>query len=427
MQITEIEVKGLFGRFDHRISFPAVDQADPHSSVTIIYGINGVGKTTLLKFLDGFLREERQGKLDIFRAVPFESCKISISDVAPFSIRPDFEEGDRVLRIEYDGDMATVGGDPRQRRVPSEEESARAAALLDRFQEARRELSFQFIQTARLESIVDSEAAALAEHERAFFRAHQARLVHEQDSLSHQMRLFIANAQLDYRMFFVRTGADAFEKIIERLSEPTVEPYKMRKLIQRLDGVLERDEAAAKFGLEREEWDYNRLKEILKNVPKSGEGRDRTLAVIAQYLEMLEARAGRRGLVEERLSTFERVMNEFLDGKRVSVTAGEGFRVETDTAEPTVLSEQNLSSGERHLLYLMASAVMTRRKGTVIAIDEPEMSMHIAWQRKLIPALLKCAARAEPQFIFASHSPELVANYQDRLVELRALSGDAAP
>ena len=71
------------------------------------------------------------------------------------------------------------------------------------------------------------------------------------------------------------------------------------------------------------------------------------------------------------------------------------------------------------LLFLMVAALVTRRRGTVIAIDEPEMSMHIAWQRKLIPALVECASNAEPLFIFATHSPDLAASCPGAMVELK--------
>lgn len=67
----------------------------------------------------------------------------------------------------------------------------------------------------------------------------------------------------------------------------------------------------------------------------------------------------------------------------------------------------------------MVAALVTRRRGTVIAIDEPEMSMHIAWQRRLVPALVECASGAEPLFIFATHSPDVASSFPQALVELR--------
>lgn len=48
MRIKEIQVKGLFGMFDHTIPL----NLDEH--LTIIYGINGIGKTMLFKILDSF-------------------------------------------------------------------------------------------------------------------------------------------------------------------------------------------------------------------------------------------------------------------------------------------------------------------------------------------------------------------------------------
>ena len=71
-----------------------------------------------------------------------------------------------------------------------------------------------------------------------------------------------------------------------------------------------------------------------------------------------------------------------------------------------------MSSGEFHLLYLMTSALTARKRGTVIAIDEPEMSMHISWQRRLIKSLLTVASDARPQLILATHSPEVVGEYR---------------
>mgnify|MGYP003452891897 FL=1 len=46
MRIKQIEIIGLFGMFNHKIPL------NLESNITIIYGINGIGKTMLFKILD---------------------------------------------------------------------------------------------------------------------------------------------------------------------------------------------------------------------------------------------------------------------------------------------------------------------------------------------------------------------------------------
>ncbi|AEI67445.1 putative ATP-binding protein [Corallococcus macrosporus] len=133
-------------------------------------------------------------------------------------------------------------------------------------------------------------------------------------------------------------------------------------------------------------------------------------------MEFLESRAAERALVAERLLTFEKLASELLHEKKVTVEPEVGFRIETRDGQ--VLVEEQLSSGELHLLYLMVSALTTRRRGTVIAIDEPELSMHIAWQRRLVRTLFQCASKAEPQFILATHSPDIAAEYPESMIDL---------
>jgi predicted ATPase len=122
--------------------------------------------------------------------------------------------------------------------------------------------------------------------------------------------------------------------------------------------------------------------------------------------------------VANRLGMFENIINRFFTDKQVNISSREGFDI--ITADGKSLKEEQLSSGEYHFLYLMVAALVTQRRGTVLAIDEPEMSMHIKWQRGLISALIECASDAEPQFIFATHSPDIAADYQDNMIDLGA-------
>ena len=49
-------------------------------------------------------------------------------------------------------------------------------------------------------------------------------------------------------------------------------------------------------------------------------------------------------------------------------------------------------------------------------MDEPEASLHLAWQNKFVPSILKI--NKDIQLIFATHSPELIGRYTDKAVKL---------
>jgi predicted ATPase len=166
-----------------------------------------------------------------------------------------------------------------------------------------------------------------------------------------------------------------------------------------------------------DQWDFGSIEKSVNQVPK-GEGKAQALVALGAFVEVLESRTTERSLLADRLETFLRVMAEFFHDKTVSISPKSGLVIRTKPPEKRTLKEQQLSTGEFHLLYLLVAALRTQRKGTVIAIDEPEMSMHLAWQRKLIRALFECASKAEPQFIFATHSPDIAADFPQALVEV---------
>jgi len=59
-------------------------------------------------------------------------------------------------------------------------------------------------------------------------------------------------------------------------------------------------------------------------------------------------------------------------------------------------------------------------RGKIIGlIDEPEASLHLDWQRKLITELLNITGR-DNQIIIATHSPDIVINHIDRVIELNS-------
>lgn len=68
-----------------------------------------------------------------------------------------------------------------------------------------------------------------------------------------------------------------------------------------------------------------------------------------------------------------------------------------------------LSSGEKHLLKILVESLLIGDSSLII--DEPEISMHIDWQKDLVSSIR--ALNADAQLIFATHSPEIMADISD--------------
>ncbi len=58
----------------------------------------------------------------------------------------------------------------------------------------------------------------------------------------------------------------------------------------------------------------------------------------------------------------------------------------------------------------------------LIIIDEPELSLHVDWQRQLFAILI--GQEASNQFVVATHSPFIYSKYPDKEIQLDAERGD---
>ena len=72
----------------------------------------------------------------------------------------------------------------------------------------------------------------------------------------------------------------------------------------------------------------------------------------------------------------------------------------------------SLSSGEKHVLRILIETLLAEQNS--IIIDEPELSMHIDWQKDLIKIMKQLSPKA--QIIVATHSPEIMAEIKDNQI-----------
>lgn len=427
MQLKSFKVEGLFGHYTHSAAFPTIPENSTEPSIVILCGPNGVGKTRILQMIEGVL------KLDFtaFREVPFSSAELKFSDNTIILVKPinRYEKKEsRCLEISFKRlkvYLKIKGVGPHEDQDDISVENFR-----EKFRDFVKGMSVHLISTARLQHLNEerkkikeeqsrSEEGYVFEYmEQIELPAGLKRAPRQRPNyvLAGKVKEFITEAQLNTNRFFSPSGPDLLSWIYESLTNSvslnigTVSDLEKRFLV-----LKEKEDNAMRYGLRIEVSDFDKLERLL-NQKQIGKRADQALIVIQTYLEFLESRVSDRELLIFRIKTFEQTVNSFFKNKTISVNAKDGIIIKTNSGD--IISEYALSSGEYHLLFLCATAFMTKRRGSVIAIDEPELSMHLEWQRRLIPELLKCASSAQPQFIVATHSPDITSSYSESCIEL---------
>jgi predicted ATP-dependent endonuclease of OLD family len=84
------------------------------------------------------------------------------------------------------------------------------------------------------------------------------------------------------------------------------------------------------------------------------------------------------------------------------------------------LSPYQLSSGEKQILVILLTVLIQNNKASILFMDEPEISLHFDWQKKLIQYIKELNPNV--QIILATHSPALVMEgWLDKVSEISDL------
>lgn len=81
------------------------------------------------------------------------------------------------------------------------------------------------------------------------------------------------------------------------------------------------------------------------------------------------------------------------------------------------LAPYQLSSGEKQILVILLTVLVEDNEHYVLFMDEPEVSLHIEWQKRLIDLILELNPNV--QIILTTHSPAVIMNgWIDRVTEV---------
>lgn len=85
------------------------------------------------------------------------------------------------------------------------------------------------------------------------------------------------------------------------------------------------------------------------------------------------------------------------------------------------ISPYMLSSGEKQMLVILLTALVQENRHCVMLMDEPEISLHIEWQERLITLIRSLNPNA--QIILCTHSPAIIMNgWADAVTEMEDIT-----
>ena len=150
---------------------------------------------------------------------------------------------------------------------------------------------------------------------------------------------------------------------------------------------------------------YKYLANISKEVEKAVKNKQENLATISSLYDRKELFIKK---VNELFSPTHKKLDDMTSEIRFLLENG------------VVIYPNELSSGEKQLLIVLILALIQDGKDSIIFWDEPEISMHIDWQR----ALIRVAREINPfgQLIIATHSPSIIyEGWEKRIVNMEDL------
>lgn len=440
--IASIKINGLFGLYDYVL--PSVGE---FQEAAILYGDNGVGKSTILRLVFHLLfAANDKGHRTALYESEFQSLEVLLTSGVLFSARRKLD----VLSLAIDQNNETVVVWDYKPKVPGEGASDYEIQILDgklirrstKKVDPKAKLYGQYPYLRTLEMHVpnlfilnaerklDSDSVADPSDEvefRKMMHYEEHRRLRDMNVRSRQIGLSQAlNNTSKWIAKKALQGANegntnvhaVYTQVLHHLMLPTSSQNSedlsnTTHLLLRLPLIESRTKELARYELATP-LSVSEFKKALS--ARSPAKRSLAAALLKPYVESIEGRLKAVDQIYELVHKFVGTINAFLSDKTIEFKVGSGFSLVNRKGVP--LDPGQLSSGEQQLLLLFCYVLTARDRPTTFMIDEPEISLNIKWQRQLVQSLLNITEGAQIQFLFASHSLELLSQHRKRVIKL---------
>ena len=373
--MTKIIVTKLFGRFDYEFDMGDMSK----SGIIILSGPNGFGKTVILECINAISTSD----LSFFFNLNFKSFEVNRSETG-FGIQIKKQNDELIVNgIKLSEKQLNYWGRDGRLKFLDGNDMEELYIILKDMQKVFGDI--RYIKEQRLIEVQSTETVVSRQNNRKSVQKILA-VNNIQKKLEEQIRnLDSVYSQLSNELD--RTFVKRLFELKEGISEAEFNEKinQARKKVQKLN-----DSGISKMGT----LDVTTFKkEDARALKIYFDDFDKKYQVYEKMIEQIEL--------------FKQIVNAHFRFKQLKITDKQSLEViDNETKERIRLSY--LSSGEQEILVLYYKLLFEIPEKKIVLIDEPEISLHIAWQRMFAQDLEKIVKLRNIFAVVATHSVQIV-------------------
>jgi predicted ATP-binding protein involved in virulence len=430
-RLLSYSVTNLFDNLEYTYSFDLAVK-EP----TLLTGVNGTGKSTILRSIDAISTSSWP---QLFQ-IPFKSLKLTFDTKREINI----ERNASTVTITLTGEepWSFEAGSPLRYEIAEVRDLEAQLAYLETnlaelatmdpalYDERitsvrqRREMIRERLHMSRMHpgSSVPGWAAHISDVFPVLFITDQ-RLVVERDRGSNrvatgadeaarQIAHEISEAKAQYANRSQALDRDFPQRVVRAIADPpSVSDEDLR---HRLDELSRTREALESVGL------------LPAESASEFQGLDlappHVRAVINTYADDTEKKLAALEPLRIKLQLFSEFLGQHYKRKRITINPERGFTISVSGTKGA-LPPGKLSSGEQQIMVLAHQILFRATPGTLVLIDEPELSLHVLWQASFVQDLAQMGKVNSLSYLLATHSPTLIGGREDLKRSLDLIGG----
>jgi len=402
-RIKSVSVTGLFHQYDHHIEF------NQEERITILHGINGVGKTTLLRMVNSLFA----GQIAAFNEIPFRDFTVEKLNGDLIKIEKPAQKGHfitllingekidtpigRLLKFDDDRDLLDMF-------VSESSDSALDYYIDNNFGANNTYIDKQLAKKLGHLPILFIEASRLLRTEKQEGFRHKEIIIHTVKIYATELQQAIKSVMADY----AKKTQELEQTFPFRLLKTTAH-YSDEQLKAHFNTLQDTRQKLRAIGLLPISDAGNLDAASIDNL----EAQHRV--VMDLYVKDSEEKLEVLAPLSQKIQLLLDIINSKFQGKELRIDEQQGLVVIGKEGE---IDLALLSSGEQHELVMFYDLIFKVEPDTLVMIDEPELSLHISWQHKFIDELKQIVELAKFDVLIATHSPTIVGQNSHLMVGL---------